>query len=376
VTAPAMESDSGRSAPKILEIGAIPYMWHAFPDTTEFYSTWPDETFADPGRGRHIVSLATLPGLARRIADPAFDLVVAHAPASPPWSGRALGRALFRRSTLRGNLAVARGVGIELLRRRAATPLAVLDFEDSIGIERSNLFLLDRAVAYFKRELPIDHWQVLARTAHPRVPTPRFRGIERNRARIAKLHPISLGLPLGAADGLIALPPSEEKTIDVFFAGRIGDSSTVRQRGFAELLTLLEAGYAIDVADTTLPFEEYLARCARAHLVWSPEGFGWQTFRIYEAAICGAAPLVSRPSIERYRPLIDGIHAVYYDVEPGELARTARAALRDRDRLRAIGRAAHDHVKAFHTPAAIAHYVVETALSAAGRPAAKAEQAR
>jgi glycosyltransferase involved in cell wall biosynthesis len=181
---------------------------------------------------------------------------------------------------------------------------------------------------------------------------------------------------LGAADELVASPPSEEKTIDVFFAGRIGDSSTVRQRGFDQLLTLRDEGYAIDVTDTTLPFEEYLARCARAHLVWSPEGFGWQTFRIYEAAICGAAPLVSRPSIERYRPLVDGIHAIYYDAEPGELPRTARAALQDRDRLRAIGRGARDHVKAFHTPAAIARYVVETALSAAGCQAANAERDR
>jgi hypothetical protein len=135
---------------------------------------------------------------------------------------------------------------------------------------------------------------VLARTTHRRVPTPRFRSVARNRKRIAKLHPISLGLPLGAADRLVASPPAREKTIDAFFAGRIGDSSTVRQRGFDELLTLREEGY--DVADAALPFEEYLARCARAHLVWSPGGFGWQTFRICEAAICGAAPLVSRPS--------------------------------------------------------------------------------
>ncbi len=217
---------------------------------------------------------------------------------------------------------------------------------------------------------------MLARTAHRRVPTPRFRSVERNGERIAKLHPISLGLPLAAADRLVASPPSGEKTIDVFFAGRIHDSSTVRHRGFDELVALRDEGYAIDVSDTALPFEAYLARCARAHLVWSPEGFGWQTFRIYEAAICGAAPLVSRPSIERYRPLTDGIHAVYYDVEPGELARTVRAALGDRDRLRTIGGAARDHVKAFHTPAAIARHVVETALSAAGRRAAPAERVR
>jgi Glycosyl transferases group 1 len=368
-----MTSDSGRAAPKILEIGATPYIWHAFPETTEFYSTWPDETCAAPARGRHIVSLATLPGLARRIADPTFDLIVAHAPACGPWSGRALVRGLFRRSALRGNLPVIRSLGTELLRGRNAAPLAILDFEDSIGIERDNLFLLDKAVLYFKREQPMDHWQVFARTGHWRVPTPRFRAVARNRERIAKLRPISLGLPLGTAEHLVASPPSGEKTIDVFFAGRIGNSSTVRQRGFEELLALREEGYAIDVADTMLPSEEYLARCARAHLVWSPEGFGWQTFRFYEAAICGAAPLSSRPSIERYRPLIEGVHAVYYDVEPGELARTVRAALGDRDRLRAIGRAAREHVKAYHTPAAIARHVVDTALAAAGHRTAWTE---
>jgi Glycosyl transferases group 1 len=371
-----MASDSGRAAPKILEIGPTPFMWHAFPETTEFYSTWPDETHAAPSSGRCVVSLATLPGLARRIADPTFDLIVAHAPASAPWSPRALGRALFDRNVLRGNLAVLRGLGTELLRRRSAAPLAVLDFEDSIGIERGNLFLLDKAALYFKRELPMDHWQVFARTAHRRVPTPRFRGIERNRKRIAKLRPISLGLPLGAAEGLVASPPSAEKTIDVFFAGRVRDSSTVRQGGFEKLVALREEGYAIDVTDTVLPAGEYLARCARAHLVWSPEGFGWQTFRIYEAAICGAAPLASRPSIERFRPLIEGVHAVYYDTEPGELARTVRTALGDRDRLCAIGRAARDHVKAFHTPAAIARHVVETTTSTFGKHGARAEQIR
>jgi Glycosyl transferases group 1 len=376
VTASAMASDSGRAAPKILEIGPSPFMWHAFPETTEFYSTWPGESFAAPSTGRYIVSLATLPGLARRIADPTLDLIVAHAPASAAWSGRAVGRALFRRSALRGNLAVLRGLGTELLRRRSAAPLAVLDFEDSIGIERGNLFLLDKAALYFKRELPTDHWQVFARTAHRRVPTPRFRGIERNRKRIAKLRPISLGLPLGAAERLVASPPSAEKTIDVFFAGRVCNSSTVRQRGFEELVALREEGYAIDVADTVLPTGEYLARCARAHLVWSPEGFGWQTFRMYEAAICGATPLASRPSIERFRPLIEGVHAVYYDTEPGELARTVRTALGDRDRLCAIGRAARDHVKAFHTPAAIARHVVETTTSTFDNREAQAEQSR
>jgi glycosyltransferase involved in cell wall biosynthesis len=272
---------------------------------------------------------------------------------------------LFSRSALGGNLPAFRGFGTELLRLRIAAPMVVLDLEDSATIPRSNLFLLDKAALYFKRELPADHWQVFAGTAHWRVPTPRFRAEERNRARIAKLRPISLGLPFEVAQRAAALPPAErEKTIDVFFAGRIRDSSTVRERGFAELVALRQEGYAIDVADAALPLDEYLARCARAHLVWSPEGFGWQCFRTYEAAVCGAVPLCSRGGIERYRPLLDGVHAIYYDVEPGELTRTVKAALADRGRLRAIGAAAREHVQAFHTPAAIARHIVDAAALA------------
>jgi Glycosyl transferases group 1 len=372
VTTTPMVVDANQIAPKILEIGAAPYIWQAFPDTTEFYSNWNDETVAARARGRHIVSLATMPGLARRIADPTFDLVVAHAPAFSPWGGRALVRALFRRSVLRGNIPAFRGFGTELLRGRVAAPLAVLDLDDPIAIERCNLFLLDKAIIYFKRELPADHWQVFTRTLHWRLPTPRFRASERNRERIAKLRPISLGLPAGIARRLgQSPPPTCEKTIDVFFAGRIRNSSTVRQRGLKELLALREEEYVIDVGESALSVDEYLARCARAHLVWSPEGFGWQCFRTYEAALCGTAVLCSRQSIERYRPLIDGVHAIYYDVEPGELTCTVRAALADRDRLRAIGAAARKHVQTYHTPAAIACHVVEAAIEAAGWRAAR-----
>jgi hypothetical protein len=363
-----VEAEAGRAAPNIVEIGAVPYMWEVFPDTTEFHSTWPDETTSASAQGRHIVSLATLPRLARRLADPAVDLIVVHAPAFSPWSVRALVRTFFRRSVLSGNLPVLRGLGAELLRRSVAAPIVVLDLEDATTIPRSNLFLLDKAALYFKRELPADHWQVFAGTAHWRVPTPRFRAEKRNRDRIAKLRPISLGVPFAVTRRIAASPPADgEKTIDVFFAGRIRDSSTVRERGCAELLALRQDGYAIDVSDTALPLDEYLARCARAHLVWSPEGFGWQCFRTYEAAICGAAPLCSRSGIECYFPLIEGVHAVYYDVEPGGLTRAVRAALADRARLRAIGATAREHVRAFHTPAAIARHVVEAAAAMARR---------
>jgi hypothetical protein len=355
-------------APKILEIGAIPYLHEAFPQTTDFYSTRLEETVADPAKGRHIVSPGNLAELARRLADPLYDLIVVQAGSCAPWSFRALNRLLFRRRSLRGSLPVARAFGPQLLRGRVAAPVAVLDLDDPAVIDRSNLFLWDKATVYFKRELPPDYWQVFNGTLHWRVPTPRFRSEARHQERIAKLRPISLGLPFSVMKRALPTPlPAAEKTVDVFFAGRVEGSSTVRERGLKELLALRAEGVVIDVAEQPLALDEYLARCARAWLVWSPAGYGWQCFRTYEAGLCGSVPLVNRPTIEQHRPLVEGEHALYYEVEPGGLGRAVRAALQNRERLMAMAAAAREHVLAWHTPKALARYIVETTLQMAGK---------
>ncbi|MFL9825633.1 glycosyltransferase [Rhodoplanes sp. SY1] len=350
-------------APRIVEIGPTGYMHAAFPQTTTFFSTWPDETRTDPAQGRHVPTFGTLPDLAARLADPDLDLVVVHAPASAPWSLRALGRTLFRRSVLHGALPLARALAPQLVRRRVAAPLAVLDFDDPAVIDRGNAFLLDRAVAYFKRELPADHWQAFTGTLHWRVPTPRFRRVAKNRRRMETLVPLSLGVPLEVfARPLPEVVPEAEKTADIFWAGRVKDSSTVRETGLGELLALRDHGIVVDVPDAPLPLDAYLARMARARLVWTPEGYGWQCFRLYESALCGSVPLANQPSIARHAPLLQGEHALYYDVEPGGLARAVRAALADRAGLARIAAAGRAHVLAHHTPPAIARHVVATAL--------------
>ena len=78
--------------------------------------------------------------------------------------------------------------------------------------------------------------------------------------------------------------------------------------------------------------------------------------------MCGSVPLINRPTIERYQPLLSGEHAFYYDVEEGELTRAAVAALADKPRLEAMGRAARAHVLTHHTPEAIARHIVRTSL--------------
>ncbi|MEZ5786293.1 MAG: glycosyltransferase [Xanthobacteraceae bacterium] len=261
---------------------------------------------------------------------------------------------------VRRTRAFPRAIGPQLLRWRIAAPIAALDHEDIPVINRSNFFLLDRCTVYFKRELPPDRWRLFLKTGHANLPTPRFRHNDGYRAWLDKLRPISLGLPLATPEPFPV--GCADKTTDLFFAGRTDASSSVRQRGLAELKALREQGIIVDIAEAPLPRSEFYRRCAQARLTWSPEGLGWDCFRHYEAAACGSVPLMNQPTIERHEPLLQGVHAVYYDIERGALTRAVHEALAEKPRLEAMGRAAREHVLTHHTPTAIARHIVRTAL--------------
>jgi len=296
------------AVPKVLEIGWLPLMREAYPETTEYWSTdW------EPPAGERAVTAAALPRLARSLADPSFDLIVVQPLRHSPWGLRWFSRGVFRRSAWRGTVPFFRAFGAELLRRAPATPLAIWDWDDQPFIYRDNLFLVDRATLYFKRELPPDHWRLFMGSLHDGLPPERVRSETKNEARLAKVRPISLGLLLGSRH-TPASPPALQKSVDLLFVGRTHGTSTVRTRGLAELKALQKRGVLVDLPDGQLPLADYLERCARARLVWSPEGHGHESFRTYEAAVCGAVPVINRPTIERYRPLREGEHCFYYDV--------------------------------------------------------------
>jgi hypothetical protein len=349
------------SSLRILEIGDAPLFKRAFPENT--LAVWTGNNVADEGMpGWLNFSLRRMGDLRRRLAGNEFDLVVCQPPLYAPWDPRWLGRALFSRRALAGQLPLVRAFGTMLLRGEVTAPLAVIDRDDAPVINRPNFALLDRARAYFKRELPTDHWRVFLKTAHANLPTPRLRGSQRFRTRVARLRPISLGISHDRFPKLVR--EERPKTADVFFAGITANNSMVREHGLAQLQALAAAGVRVDIPDRPLPLEEFYERCARAWLVWSPEGLGWDCFRHYEAAACFSVPVISTPTIERHRPLRHGEHALYYEVEGDHLSRTIRAALADTERLRAIARAGRAHVLEHHTEPALCRYVAETVLEA------------
>ncbi len=344
-----------------IEIG-LPFVKRVYPRQTLCFSSSLHTPGTDEVSRELVASSEPFGTLRAALRRPDIAAVICHPTTFAPWDWRWFARSLFNRRFFRHGLPIASSWGPQLLRGQVAAPIAVVDLEDLPVINRCNLFLLDRSLVYFKRELPTDHWKVLLKTGHHGVPTPRYRRVRRNRARIDKLLPISLGLPNGA---LANVPAPREKSVDVFFAGRVDDSASLRRRGLAELRALTERGVTLDIPEGTLPMAEFYRRAAAARLVWSPEGFGWDCFRHYEAAICGSVPLIDNPTIERYRPLVAGEHAIYYDVEPGGLTRAVLAALADRRHLTAMAEAAKAHVEAHHTPGSIVNYLLNATLQRA-----------
>jgi hypothetical protein len=193
------------------------------------------------------------------------------------------------------------------------------------------------------------------------LPTLRIRRDPRWQRRLAKLRPVSLQA------GLLDLESSDAdifsgKTSDVFFAGAIEGNSTVRSHGLGQLRKLADRGFKIDIATERLAHGEFCRRMSRAWLAWSPSGLGWDCYRHYEAPQCLAVPVINYPTIARYRPLEDGVHAVYYAPEGDGLICAIESALADKDKLRRMAVAGRAHVRRNHVGPAFCERVLRLAL--------------
>ncbi len=352
---PAVDRGFGR----ILEVGEHCLIGRGLPSLTDYACT--SLAAPPPDLPPELHRLEPMAAVRALRAD-AYGLVIAHAPAYSAKQGSVL-RFAARRPFARGPALFLRAVLVRLVPPQV--PIVMLDLEDAPIIHANNLPLLDRALLCFKRELPADRARVFMGNRAPALPDASSRIAKPLATRLAKLRPISSGL----SDAVLAEAPKQpaRKSVDVFFAGRIAGSSTLRQSGARELIHLASRGVQVDFVSQRMNLSDFLKHAAAARLVWSPEGFAHECFRHYEAAACWSAPVINMPGIERYKPLLQGIHALYYSVEPGGLTRTVIDALRRPERLLTIGRAAHRHALRYHSHAALVRYVLSETEAALGR---------
>ena len=354
--APPVAEDA---APRILEIGEIGLFHMGMPARTDAYFA---SYRADMRRGRRFLGLSALWRIAHRVRRGDYALVVLHPPFYPGWHYRSF-LAAFKFTLFRGRPAglygaLASPLVFELLRFVRLPNLIAVDRSDSFSIPRHHFFLLDMARAFFKRELPIDHWQALHGTAHRRLPGATFRRRRRWRRRMAKVRPIALGVTADVAAQAAAMFGCEKKT-DVFFAGAIEANSVARLEVPRLIARLAAAGVRVDAPEHALAFSEYIRRCGEAWLTLSPAGLGWDCYRHVEAALAGSVPLISQPSIHRYRPLIIGTHCLVYYSDEDNAVEVVTEALKDKHRLSDMARRAHEHARANLTVEAICQHLLE-----------------
>lgn len=340
--------DKGNRPLRILEFGYPLFKW-GVPEQTDYF--WIDRK----KRGSPLLRPRDAVEVMGRLRRGEYDLVSATSPEFSPFHPRSFLTAI-RDWRLDAPAALAAILFGRFVHGFHDVPVAAIDIRDTFGVQASNLALLDRSAVYFKRELPADRWRAFFKTRHWDLPGARFRRQRKWQDRVRKLAPLSLGLET------IPDRPRVEKTSDIFFAGAIEPNSTVRAAGVAELLALRDEAFVIDMPLETLDRQEFLRRLSQAWLAWSPSGFGWDCFRHYEAAAVGTVPLIDYPSVERYRPMLEGQHCVFYPIERSGLANAARSALADRERLRRMAEEANAHVLAHHTCRARAEHIAITVL--------------
>jgi hypothetical protein len=342
---------------RFLELGVDFLFKYAYPAQTDaFYcGTWHESRY---GAGE-VLGPRNLWKIVGKLRRGEYDLVIAHPPLYAPWHPRSfLSMLKYRQASY--PVGLFSHYAWQFLIRTCRAPMVAVDKLDSFGIGRHNNFLFDRCRAYYKRELPTDNWLVFYGTSHRNLPGGSFRSQDSYQRYLEKLRPMSIGIHPMVEKCLHEV--NVGKQTDVFFAGVTQHSSTARARGISQILALRERGVVVDIPEQPLPREEFLKRCAEARIVWSPAGFGWDCYRHYEAALAGSVPLMNTPTIERHFPLMQGVHALYYDVEGDGLTRTVMEALRDRPRLEQMGRAAREYASRHHTLGANCRHIVSTVL--------------
>lgn len=346
---------------RILEIGNDDFFFQLFPEQTTRVCTHEAQKHSEDPR-RIPFGLRSAPGILKRIREREFDLIVVH-PTRVSLSR--IVKCLRKFHSL--------GSHLIFLADTRGTPVVVFDNLDTMVVPRKNFLFFRKADLYFKRELPQNNWHAFLFTTRRNEDVSNLRRQPFFQMACGKLRP----LPLNTYRAL-DFPEFDPrtKTVDVFYVGD-NPKTTVRVRGMKVLEALQARGMRIDLPAERLSPEEFRFRMARAWLVWSPEGSGWECHRHHEAIIQGAVPVMNYPTIDRYKPMIEGRHAFYYGCEEEDLARVIENALSDTSRLPGMVQAGRDHLRQWYTKDAVMRYVwQEVAASRLGKRDARGVAAR
>ncbi len=226
---------------RILEIGDFPFLSASLPGLVDYYRISPG-----PAPGKHLTFRHIL-ALRKRLKEGAYDLVVYGITAKvlAPWHQNRPGwRVLF--DVLSASIANFHKIGWHYFHHillGTQTPLVIIDGQDVPRLTKTEAAWLDRARFYFMRELPPNHMNVFLNMDRRCGDVINVQRNPKLRSNFGKIDPFGLGFHPGDTLNLPRVDPAR-KIYDVFYAGA-NHTSTVRQRGIAELNALKAAGMRV-----------------------------------------------------------------------------------------------------------------------------------
>jgi len=194
--------------------------------------------------------------------------------------------------------------------------LVVLDMADIGLVRKSDLILFSKAQIIFKRELTISQTKLFGAC---------YEGFHFGKQKnledklYDKMKPICLGTERHWEENTIVNHPQydveitlKDKKYDVFYAGK--PTSLIREGCDAFLESLQEAGLKVYYEPgKRIEQERFREIMSQSWFTLSPEGYGWQCYRHYEAMMLGSIPLVNYPTVRLVEPLLDGVHFESYN---------------------------------------------------------------
>lgn len=312
--------------------------------------------------GRSPVDNLNFEEVRKRIASGVYQAAFIGRPARfwNPRKGLLRNLAQFGRTVAGSGSPFRLGALLRLL-KAAGVPMAGVDFSDRPVVDNSRFPLLEASLVYFKRELPLNPANAFLYTTDKTEDTGNIARIPFFVRNLAKLQPTHLGIRDQHFEKLGKYRGARE--FDLIFAGSVRNRP-LRGIGMGVLRRLQEEGYRIVATDRKFSKDEYYSMVARSRLCWSPEGFGFDCYRTYEAAALGCVPVLKTPPIHQSHPHVPGVSALYYRHESADLYEVLKAALTDCGRLEAIGAAARAHTARHHCSTPVAEYMLTQLMAA------------
>jgi glycosyltransferase involved in cell wall biosynthesis len=261
---------------QILEIGRDPWIGPSYP--ADFL---PLGAPLAPGKFGRKPDLKAIPAVAWRIVWRHYDVIVlgplqVKRTIGLSWRGRLIKRLI---STIAASRVLS-----SLARRLLCGPhsqVAVFDVDDYSWVSKAVIAIF-HPIAYFKRNL-------------------------------SKLELESAGFNLRVMP--MAIEPFPDfalrKTRDLFICGAY--TNDARKAALAAAHILRQRGFDIDIEEGSIAYQEYRRRLAAARVVISFHGYGFHTWRMYEASLARAVPVINRPPSDMVHDFLDGHNCIIVD---------------------------------------------------------------